>query len=76
MTVTAAFSATLPTTNSDFILGEKFSGMLYEPLVNNLALGESEIDQCVLGNYPLNTFNQTKTVAFWNFDDAASPGKI
>jgi len=50
--------------------------MLDEPLVNNLALGESEIDQCVLGNYPLNTFNQTKTVAFWNFDDAASPGKI
>lgn len=75
MTATAAFPATLPTTNSDFILGENFSGMLDEPLVNNLALGESEIDQYVLGNYPFNTFNQTKTVAFWNFDDATSPGK-
>lgn len=75
MTATAAFPAALPTTNSNFMLGENFSGMLDEPLVNNLALVESEIDQYVLGNYPFNTFNQTKTVAFWNFDDAANPGK-
>lgn len=75
MTATAAFPTLLPATNSNFMLGENFSGRLDEPLVNNLALGGGEINQFVAGNYPFNTFNLTKTTAFWNFNDAANPGK-
>lgn len=75
MNTTSVFPVALPITNSNFILGENFSGYLDEVLVNDLTLNPSDITQFYSGNYPFNTFNHTKTVAFWNFDDQNNPGK-
>lgn len=75
MSTSSTFPAILPTVNGNFMLGENLDGYLDEVLVNDLALNSSDINQFYAGNYPFNTFNHTKTVAFWNFDDVSNPGK-
>ncbi|MCA5004029.1 glycosyl hydrolase family 18 protein [Sphingobacterium bovistauri] len=75
MDSSVAFPTTLPIINGNFNIGENFSGYLDEILVNDLALGQSDITNFYNGTYNFTSFNITKTVALWNFDDTNNVGK-
>ena len=51
-------------------MGENLKGYLDETFVNSLLMG-------TLGRNPISfdNWNNTKTLAYWKYDDAAKPGK-
>lgn len=65
-----ALPASIPNTRADFVIGEKLNGYLDETFVSSLAVG-------TLGRNPIvfNNWNNSKTLAYWKYDDAAKPGK-
>ena len=67
---TGSLPASVPNTRADFVMGEKLKGYLDETFVNSLLVG-------TLGKNPISfdTWNNTKTLAYWKYDDAAKPGK-
>ncbi len=75
MDATVAFPSTLPVINSDLNIGENFNGYLDDILVNDLALVQSDFNNFYNGIYNFTSFNMTKTVALWNFDDTNNVGK-
>ncbi|MFB9865622.1 LamG-like jellyroll fold domain-containing protein [Rufibacter immobilis] len=64
-----------PFIRSDFELGVNFDGKLDETSLNLLSLSASEIN--TLKNNPIivNSWNPSKTNAYWKYDDASAPGK-
>ena len=69
---TGSLPAEIPNTRADFFLGEKFKGYLDETFVSSLEVG-------TLGRNPIsfdtNIWNNTKTLAYWKYDDSAQLGK-
>lgn len=60
----------IPNTRADFVLGESLKGYLDETFVSSLSVG-------TLGRTPISfdTWNNTKTLAYWKYDDDANLGK-
>ncbi len=69
---TGSLPASVPNTRADFVVGEKFKGYLDETFVSSLVVG-------TLGRNPIsftsNLWNNTKTLAYWKYDESANPGK-
>ena len=67
---TGSLPASVPNTRADFVMGENLKGYLDETFVNSLLMG-------TLGRNPISfdNWNNTKTLAYWKYDDAAKPGK-
>ncbi|GGK72589.1 LamG-like jellyroll fold domain-containing protein [Rufibacter glacialis] len=64
-----------PFIRSDFELGVNFDGKLDETSLNLLSLSANEVVN--LKNNPLvvNSWNMSKTNAYWKYDEATQPGK-
>lgn len=62
--------AQLPNNKVDFVVGDRFKGYLDETCVSALAYNN-------LGKTPLvfNNWNNSKTLAYWKYDDAQHPAK-
>ena len=67
-------SRTGPFIRSDFELGINFDGKMDETSVNILSLGAGEIANIMNNPLVFNSWNVSKTVAYWKYDDAAKPG--
>ena len=69
---TGSLPAEIPNTRADFFLGEKLKGYLDETFVSSLEVG-------TLGRNPISfdtdIWNNTKTLAYWKYDDSAQLGK-
>lgn len=67
--------ATGPFIRSDFELGVNFSGKLDETSLNQLSLSATEVNNIKNNPIVVSSWNQTKTNAYWKYDDPARPGK-
>lgn len=69
---TGSLPASVANTRADFLIGENLKGYLDETFVSSLVVG-------TLGRNPIsfntNVWNNTKTLAYWKYDDSANPGK-
>ena len=61
--------------HSDLELGVNFSGKLDETSINLLSLNQQEIQKLKNNTIIVNSINESKTVAYWKYDDPQLPGK-
>lgn len=68
-------AATGPFIRSNFELGVNFDGKLDETSINLLSLSSSEINTIKNNEIVVDSWNETKTCAYWKYDDVSQPGK-
>lgn len=64
-----------PFIRSDFELGVNFDGKLDETSVSQISLSSGEINALMNNQIVVDTWNETKTTAYWKYDDASKPQK-
>ncbi|WP_017257166.1 LamG-like jellyroll fold domain-containing protein [Pedobacter arcticus] len=67
--------ATTPFIDANFELGFNFDGKLDETSVSSLTMSQTEIQAVMNAPIAINSWNSTKTTAYWKYDDSANPGK-
>ncbi|NGY37532.1 T9SS type A sorting domain-containing protein [Flavobacterium sp. XN-5] len=68
-------STTGPFIRSNFELGVNFDGKLDETSVSQISLSSGEINALMNNQIVVDTWNETKTAAYWKYDDASKPAK-
>lgn len=64
-----------PFIRSNFELGVNFDGKLDETSVSQICLSSGEINALMNNEIVVDTWNETKTAAYWKYDDASKPAK-
>ncbi|WP_294958398.1 LamG-like jellyroll fold domain-containing protein [uncultured Flavobacterium sp.] len=64
-----------PFIRTDFELGVNFDGKLDETSLNLLSLSSAEINALKNSEIVVDSWNETKTCAYWKYDEASNPGK-
>jgi hypothetical protein len=70
-----AVATTTPLFDANFELGFNFDGKLDETSVSSLTMSQGEVQAVMNAPIVINSWNSTKTTAYWKYDDAANPGK-
>lgn len=68
-------AASGPFIRSDFELGVGFDGKFDESVLSLLSFTSAEMTSIKNNPIVVDTWNETKTCAYWKFDDASKPGK-
>lgn len=68
-------AASGPFSRSNFELGVNFDGKLDETVISLLSFSAGEVTSIMNNPIVVDTWNETKTCAYWKFDDALKPAK-
>ncbi|OYX84718.1 MAG: hypothetical protein B7Y83_07220 [Flavobacteriales bacterium 32-34-25] len=68
-------ATTGPFSRSNFELGVNFDGKLDETVTSLLSFSNSEVNTIKNNPIVVDSWNETKTSAYWKYDDVSQPGK-